>query len=249
MLALGLPLLSVILLLMAGKNLIVVAHPDDETLFFAGLVLQKRERAWDIVCVTDANGDGRGEERFKEFKAACQELGAGCLGFLGYPDIFDKRLDVLAIKQDLFDKLGDYDCIYTHGPTGEYGHPHHQDTSIAVHEAGLEAGIPVWSVAYNSKPDEIITLGKQSYGIKLKLLVQNYELETSRFLNFLNCSYAEAFSQVEIEEVRSIYDCITTGREFGDQLMPHHGMIKYWIQDGRYQESLESFFSNYFAEK
>ncbi|NCN26755.1 PIG-L family deacetylase [bacterium] len=231
---------------MSGRNLIVVAHPDDETLFMGGLILSRREFVWDVICTTDADGDGRGDERWEEFQKACEVLGANPLGFLGFPDVFDQRLNVSELKQEIFEKLQGYDSVYTHGPLGEYGHPHHQDTSIAVHEAALERNMQAWSVAYNSKPDDVVVLSKETYAVKLKTLVGIYGQETSRFLNFLNCSYCEAFSQVEISEVRSLYDCLIAGRDFGNQLMPHHGMLKDWVRNGTYQSSVEAFFSHYF---
>ena len=50
-------------------RLLVVAHPDDETIFFAGVIQSKRDLPWHLVCLTDGNADGRGKERHLELLA------------------------------------------------------------------------------------------------------------------------------------------------------------------------------------
>nr|HPI41640.1 PIG-L family deacetylase [Pseudobdellovibrionaceae bacterium] len=57
------------------NNLLVIAHPDDEALFFSGLVLYHKKDHWTIVCVTDANADENGTKRKKDFKKSCKLLG------------------------------------------------------------------------------------------------------------------------------------------------------------------------------
>ncbi|MFW7380741.1 MAG: PIG-L family deacetylase [Oligoflexus sp.] len=184
-------------------NLIVVAHPDDESLFFAGLVLQKRQIPWHVVCVTDANADGRGDERRDQFALAMQELGVNDWQWLGLPDVYEKRLDLSVIISMLADRQTPQ-SVYTHGPTGEYMHPHHQDVSMAVHRLWAEK-LPVYSVAYNCRAEQTICLSAAHYAKKCQILGQIYGQETIRFANFLPAGFCEGFSRISLSEVQAIY--------------------------------------------
>lgn len=227
------------------KNLVIVAHPDDEVLFIGGHILQHRALDWEILCVTDANGGGRKAARMKEFEASCAKLNAKSLGSLDYPDIFDKRLDWVRLADEVSARLPEYDRVWTHGAIGEYGHIHHQDVSRAIHEAGILSKAEVWSFAYNSKPDLVTELDASSFGRKMELLVKTYGEETKRFINLLNCSYGEGFSVLDITEVRAIHDFLSQGTALTG-LLPHFGMLRPWLESGDYFASLNSFFRNYF---
>ena len=100
-------------------NLMVVAHPDDETLFGSAQLSDQ----WLVVCVT--NGDN--PIRCGEFQRAMTTIGAKFL-IWDYKDIYNQPLDESRlipqlqeiIKQQIWDK------IVTHGSGGEYGHRHHK---------------------------------------------------------------------------------------------------------------------------
>ena len=110
---------------MKKHNLLVVAHPDDETIFFGGLVQVYRRRPWKVICVTDGNADGEGEKRKKDFFSACTQLIAKSFEMWDFPDRFGQRLDIDRLAQRL--KTENAAEVFTHGALGEYGHPHHQD--------------------------------------------------------------------------------------------------------------------------
>src|ERR1043165_2582375 len=83
-------------------NLLVVAHPDDESIFFAGLVLQKRSHPWRVLCVTDGNADGNGAARAADFAEACKQLKVKDFAMLGFKDKFEERLplnELIALLQ------------------------------------------------------------------------------------------------------------------------------------------------------
>ena len=104
---------------LTGRKLMVVAHPDDETLWGGGLILRYPGN-WTVVACSTPMAD---PVRAEKFLAAIERLGAtgSVLPFL---ETFSSRLSV-----DV-DVTG-YDVVVTHGPEGEYGHPHH----IQVHHA------------------------------------------------------------------------------------------------------------------
>src|ERR1035438_7598997 len=106
------------------KALVIVAHPDDETIFFGGAILSLRY-AWDVVCLTDGDADGKGQKRAEDFKLACKRLGAKKAHILGFKDRFESRLDIDSVESQLNEFVkanGPYKVMFTHGPLGEYGH-------------------------------------------------------------------------------------------------------------------------------
>lgn len=188
-------------------NLVVVAHPDDETLFFAGLLLADKKHTWHVVCVTDGNADGQGKERHKQFISACKMLGVAHFYFFDLPDRYETRLDIRKLKSNL-STLPKFNEVYTHGPLGEYGHPHHQDVCLAVHEHFLKLA-PVWSVAQNCSPDRVIEMTKAQFAIKARILSEIYFSETERFIGFIPNTSTETFCQFDISEVRAVYAYLT----------------------------------------
>lgn len=105
------------------SSAVVVAHPDDESLWCAGAVI--REKA-DVICCTVPRRD---PERAIRFFDAVRELG-------GYPILIpfvESPPDMPIPHLDALD-LSKYEKVYTHNAQGEYGHLHHKQ----IHEHVLE---------------------------------------------------------------------------------------------------------------
>lgn len=186
--------------------LLVVAHPDDESIFFSGLLMNQRSMPWRVVCVTDGNADQAGKKRANQFKKACGLLKVTPEQW-NFADRFEARLNT----DDLVKRLRELDTpavVYTHGILGEYGHPHHQDVSLAVHQA-FEKKAVVWSVSYNTFPKKQFELSPAQYKTKTKILTQTYESETLRFLNFLPITASEGYLRTSLSEVEHIYSYFT----------------------------------------
>ncbi|MBD3248569.1 hypothetical protein GF336_00810 [Candidatus Woesearchaeota archaeon] len=111
------------------KALAVVAHPDDETIWMGGTILKNKRWDWTIVSLC-RKGD---LDRAPKFKKVCRILGAK--SFISDLDD-EKMMDIPSdeIKKRLRKFAGSYDCVFTHGKNGEYGHKRHVD----VHDAVVE---------------------------------------------------------------------------------------------------------------
>jgi len=192
-------------------KLIIVAHPDDETLFFAGLLLSARRHPWKIICVTDGNADGGGKQRATQLALAAKTLGAEELLYFNLPDHFDLRLDQSLLRK----KLAALEMpveVYTHGPIGEYGHPHHQDVCFGVHKF-YHNKCPVFAPAHNCLADKIIRLSDEEFKIKTKLLAKIYFSETQRFINFVPATSVETFAKFDFDEIKNIYLYLTNSKK------------------------------------
>jgi glycosyltransferase involved in cell wall biosynthesis len=105
------------------RGLVVVAHPDDELLWFGGLLLRSREQDWTIACATH----GPETERGRDFLEVCRRLGARPRQ-LGLRDEVACLLDEAALDAWLRGLAEEdaWQVVLTHNRRGEYGHPHHR---------------------------------------------------------------------------------------------------------------------------
>lgn len=98
------------------KRALVVAHPDDESLWFGGL-LASEPGDWTIVCCSIPRAD---PERAWKFFNACEVLGAKAR-LLPYTEAGPKEpLPHLGLID-----LSGFDQVVTHNSVGEYGHFQH----------------------------------------------------------------------------------------------------------------------------
>lgn len=102
---------------------IVVAHPDDETLWCGGLMVRYPSR-WTVICCSIPRTD---PIRAYKFFAACEAFGAKAR-LLPFTESDPKA--GLGNLDDL--SLGSFDCVVTHNEVGEYGHQHHVDVHRSI---------------------------------------------------------------------------------------------------------------------
>lgn len=216
-------------------NLLVVAHPDDETIFFAGLLLQSKGQ-FRVVCVTDGNADGFGPERAKQFAKACRLLGVKEFVQLDYPDRFHTRIDIEDLRRRLTE-MGRPKKVYTHGPLGEYGHPHHQDVCLATHLA-FQKTSEVWSIAHNCQPEKLVPLSAKDFSVKTKILKDVYFGETKRFIHTVPATPAEFYARFDLKEVRAIHQYFSSSEPLKDSRLKKYRWFKPYFET--YREVIQS---------
>lgn len=187
------------------NKLMIVAHPDDETIFGGGMLLN--EDGWKVVVVTDGSGDNNNsEQRLKEFKLVMQYLNVD-YEILGFKDDMNK---VLYNDDDVVKKLfpiivsQNWKKIVTHNEEGEYGHIIHK----SVH-----------NIVKKMKPNNLYFFKKSDYKLEQKLykrkniLLDLYVSQNTNLPSFRDYLIYEGttkneqidfFEEVEIEHIPEI---------------------------------------------
>lgn len=109
------------------NTLVVVAHPDDDILWF-GEFLINNSSSTKVLCITGANNDVRS----KEFITVMSVLNVAYEIW----DYIDSKNHVgsIELENELKNICDKFDKIYTHSSCGETGHPQH----IMLHEYVLK---------------------------------------------------------------------------------------------------------------
>ena len=182
---------------------VVVAHPDDETLWAGGLLLSHPE--WSTFIVTLCRGED--PDRAPRFRKALERLKAeGAMG--GLDDGPDQApLVVTRVQEAILALLPErrYDLVLTHAPDGEYTrHRRHEEVSRAVEglwrRGALQAG-NLWQFAYEDGGHAYPPRPREDADLQLPLpdtlWVQKYSLITEVY-GFSETSW-EARSVARVE--------------------------------------------------
>ena len=130
---------------------VVVAHPDDETLWCGGTILTHRDWQWTVVSLCRASDPDRSPRFFQALEA----LGAsGAMADLD-DSPYQTPLDPDEVRETILSLLpeGRVDLIVSHSPRGEYTrHRRHEEVGRAVLALWSEKRIAtaaVWAFAYD----------------------------------------------------------------------------------------------------
>jgi LmbE family N-acetylglucosaminyl deacetylase len=166
---------------------IIVAHPDDETLWAGGTILSHPSWNCFILCLCRESDSERSQKFYSALKVLKSE------GTMGNLDDGPEQMPMneKEIERTILDLLPPehFDLIITHNTTGEYTkHLRHQETSRAVlslWQAGLISASELWTFAYEDghkqyypRPIENAaiyrTLSKRIWQRKYSLITENY---------------------------------------------------------------------------
>ena len=173
------------------KSTIIVAHPDDETLWAGGTILSHPEWNWKIFTLT-RRGD---PDRSSKFEKALSYFGASG----GMNDLNDDPdqppLDPARVKKavlELIKETPGREIVITHGPKGEYTrHLRHEEVSSAVTEMWIAREIEsnqLWLFAYEDgngdylprpeKGAELFSLPREVWARKRHLVRKIYGFDS-----------------------------------------------------------------------
>jgi LmbE family N-acetylglucosaminyl deacetylase len=173
---------------------VIVAHPDDETLWMGGTILRHPESEWTIVTLCRRNDVDRAPRFFR----ALEQLGAeGAMGNLD--DGPEQRALALDMVEETVMALlppRKYDVIYTHSTAGEYTrHLRHEETAHAVLSLWYThrlTSTEVWSFAYEdgqrtylpraiTSADVILELPEEVWQRKYDIITRIYGFRRDSF--------------------------------------------------------------------
>ena len=173
---------------------VIVAHPDDETLWAGGMILMNPGCKWTIISLCRGNDTDRAPRFFNALKV----YGAG--GAMGNLDDGPEQKPLL--KVDIENSITsilppiNYDLIVTHSPAGEYTrHQRHEETCRAVSflwERGKINSSQLWFFAYEDdnrthypeaikNADIFIELPETIWRIKYNIITNTYGFLTNSF--------------------------------------------------------------------
>ncbi|MFA6551615.1 MAG: PIG-L family deacetylase, partial [Patescibacteria group bacterium] len=169
-----------------ARALVIVAHPDDETIWLGGVILKNPQVRWTVFSLCRASDPDRAPKFFR----VCKFLKAAGIiadledeGRLGLKKSIPEIKKIL--RRDLPTKKFHY--IFTHGSNGEYGHPRHKSVHLAVKELITEKKIYAEQIFYFNyepigehqlapKPDSdfIVKLTAAEFKRKRKIMTDLY---------------------------------------------------------------------------
>lgn len=172
-----------------GKALIVVAHPDDETIWMGGTILRYPNISWTIFALCRANDS----ERCQKFLRVIKFYNArGIISDLEDEGVLTLKESLPEIKKRIKKELKErvFDYVFTHGPEGEYGHLKHKGIHCIVKRLVQEKELVtdnLFFFAYK-KDKKGIGISSLKAGFYLKLSEKEFKIKRNIIKNLYGFS-------------------------------------------------------------
>lgn len=179
------------------KALIIVAHPDDETIWMGGFILKHKNWDWTILSLCRKHD----KDRAPKFKKVCNFYKAK--SFMdNLNDTNRKPANIERIIKKIKKHIkNNYDLIFTHNSNGEYGHIRHKEAHQAVmkmiNQKILKPKKLFFFSYYNAKFNKKIKLTKKEIDLKKKIITKMYGFQKNSFEE-RHCKDIETFMEVKL---------------------------------------------------
>jgi len=151
------------------NSLLIVAHPDDEILWFSSLLHNIKKV---IICFTPFSDNLRLTREFIQEYPLKNTQFLALKGFGGYHKVnfflpvetrcgvliknslkeaIRYRKNCLSLKQNLEELIPEKSHVFTHNPWGEYGHEEHVQVSNIISNMRQRKNLKVWHNNYGSR--------------------------------------------------------------------------------------------------
>jgi LmbE family N-acetylglucosaminyl deacetylase len=155
----------------SSRCAVIVAHPDDETLWAGGLMLMHPEVKWAVVTICRKSDADRAPKFFK----ALEEFGA--TGYMGDLDDGPEQsaLSNSEVQQTIMELLpfDKFELIITHSTAGEYTrHLRHEEAAQAVMELWKTERLgaeQIWSFAYEDGGQKYLPRADKGADLQIEL--------------------------------------------------------------------------------
>jgi LmbE family N-acetylglucosaminyl deacetylase len=155
------------------RGLVIVAHPDDETIWMGGVLARQKHIQWTLF-VLCRKSDADRMPKFLKVAKHYNAKGIICDleddGVMSISESIPKILNI--IRKELPMSQNIWDVLFTHGTNGEYGHARHKGVHLAVKELIRNGGIrarQAYSFAYTLDQDKKMAVPRKNAAYNVEL--------------------------------------------------------------------------------